>query len=47
MHRRKVELALLKFKFQKLFSFFNYSDFDKVQSLIVEIEQILKKYENA
>lgn len=46
IYRRKVEISLLKFKFQKLFSLLNYSDFQKVQSILSELEQILKKYEN-
>ncbi|MDE1870155.1 MAG: hypothetical protein KGH71_04190 [Candidatus Micrarchaeota archaeon] len=47
LRRRKVEVTLIRFKFQKLFSFLHYGDFDKVQSLLTEVEQILKKYETA
>lgn len=46
IRRRCLELNQLKFKFQKLFSFLHYSDFDRVQSLFGEIEAILKKYDN-
>ncbi|MDE1825433.1 MAG: hypothetical protein KGH61_03050 [Candidatus Micrarchaeota archaeon] len=45
LHRRLSDIAQLKFKLQKLFSFINYSDFDRVQALLLEIEQILRKYE--
>ncbi|MDE1828646.1 MAG: hypothetical protein KGH65_05800 [Candidatus Micrarchaeota archaeon] len=44
--RRIADLSGLRFKIQKLFSFVNYSDFDRLQSLMSEMEQILKKYEN-
>ncbi|MDE1828333.1 MAG: hypothetical protein KGH65_04185 [Candidatus Micrarchaeota archaeon] len=44
--RRIADLSGLRFKIQKLFSFVNYSDFERLQSLMGEMEQILKKYEN-
>jgi len=44
--RRIADLSGLRFKIQKLFAFVNYADFDRLQSLMNEMEQILKKYEN-
>ncbi|MDE1850169.1 MAG: hypothetical protein KGH54_00020 [Candidatus Micrarchaeota archaeon] len=44
LHRRLADIAQLKFKLQKLFAFVNYSDFDRIQVLLLEVEEILKKY---
>ncbi|MDE1870200.1 MAG: hypothetical protein KGH71_04430 [Candidatus Micrarchaeota archaeon] len=46
IRRRVADLSGLRFKMQKLFAFVNYSDFDRMQALMNEMEQILKKYEN-
>ncbi|MDE1828180.1 MAG: hypothetical protein KGH65_03415 [Candidatus Micrarchaeota archaeon] len=46
IRRRVADLCGLRFKIQKLFAFVNYSDFDRLQSLMNEMEQILKKYDN-
>ncbi|MDE1827948.1 MAG: hypothetical protein KGH65_02205 [Candidatus Micrarchaeota archaeon] len=46
IRRRIADLSGLRFKVQKLFAFVNYSDFDRLQTLMNEIEQILKKYES-
>jgi len=41
---RLADMACLKFKMQRLFSFLHSDDFDRLQALLTEAEEILKKY---
>lgn len=42
--RRATDLASVRFKLQRLFSFLASSDYEKLQSLLGEAEEILKRY---
>lgn len=45
LRRRAADISLLKFKLQRMFSFLHRSDFERVQDLLDEVNQILKKYD--
>ncbi|MGI0141406.1 MAG: hypothetical protein ACREBF_02010 [Candidatus Micrarchaeales archaeon] len=45
LRRRCADLISLRFKLHKLFGFLHDPDFERVQLLLDEVEQILKKYE--
>lgn len=43
--RRLAELSQLRFKLHRLLMFMQRSDFERIQTLLNETEQILKGYE--
>ncbi|MGI0141511.1 MAG: hypothetical protein ACREBF_02560 [Candidatus Micrarchaeales archaeon] len=45
VRRRCADLTQLRFKLHKLFNFLHQPDFERLQELFNEAEQILKKYD--
>ncbi|MGI0141995.1 MAG: hypothetical protein ACREBF_05115 [Candidatus Micrarchaeales archaeon] len=45
IRRRCADLISLRFKLHKLFNFLHAPDFERLQELFNEAEQILRKYE--
>ncbi|MDE1824951.1 MAG: hypothetical protein KGH61_05560 [Candidatus Micrarchaeota archaeon] len=43
--RRRMEIKWARIKLHRLFSFLEYDDFERVQTLLQEVEGILGKYE--